>query len=42
MVEQTDEPNGRIAVAAYVATLSTDLVTMARRTGLETLGWLPS
>ena len=40
MSEPTDEPNGRTAVAAYVATLSTDLASMARRTGLETLGYL--
>lgn len=30
----------RAAVARYVATLSADLATMARRTGLETLGYL--
>ncbi len=40
MAEPTKEPNGRTAVAAYVATLSNDLATMARRTGLETLGYL--
>ena len=40
MAEPTEEPNGRTAVAAYVATLSNDLATMARRTGLETLGYL--
>jgi hypothetical protein len=28
------------AVASYVATVSSDLATMARRTGLETLGYL--
>jgi hypothetical protein len=27
-------------VANYVATMSADLATMARRTGLETLGYL--
>jgi hypothetical protein len=34
------EPGDRTAVANYVATLSGDLATMARRTGLETLGYL--
>ncbi len=34
------EPDSRTAVASYVATLSADLATMARRTGLETLGYL--
>ncbi len=34
------EPGDRAAVASYVATLSADLATMARRTGLETLGYL--
>jgi hypothetical protein len=34
------EPGDRVAVANYVATLSADLATMARRTGLETLGYL--
>jgi hypothetical protein len=34
------EPDERAAVANYVATLSADLATMARRTGLETLGYL--
>jgi hypothetical protein len=34
------EPRDRKAVANYVATLSADLATMARRTGLETLGYL--
>ena len=34
------EPDDRAAVANYVATLSADLATMARRTGLETLGYL--
>jgi hypothetical protein len=34
------EPGERAAVANYVATLSGDLATMARRTGLETLGYL--
>ena len=34
------ENGGRSAVAHYVATLSADLAGMARRTGLETLGYL--
>jgi hypothetical protein len=34
------EPGDRAAVANYVATLSADLATMARRNGLETLGYL--
>jgi len=41
MAHQTpsSEP-GRMAVASYVAAMSNDLATMARRTGLETLGYL--
>lgn len=34
------EPASRAAVASYVATLSADLAAMARRQGLETLGYL--
>jgi hypothetical protein len=34
------DPGDRTAVASYVATLSADLSDMARRTGLETLGYL--
>jgi hypothetical protein len=34
------EPIDRAAVASYVATLSADLAVMARRSGLETLGYL--
>ena len=34
------EPGGRTAVASYVATMSADLAVMARRTGLDTLGYL--
>jgi hypothetical protein len=34
------EPNGRSAVASYVATMSADLASLARRTGLDTLGYL--
>jgi hypothetical protein len=40
MPDPTEEPGGRAAVASYVATLSNDLATMARRTGLDTLGYL--
>jgi hypothetical protein len=32
--------NGRSAVASYVASMSADLATMARRSGLDTLGYL--
>jgi hypothetical protein len=34
------EPDGRAAVASYVATMSADLASLARRTGLDTLGYL--
>jgi len=34
------EPSGRSAVASYIATLSADLASLARRTGLDTLGYL--
>ncbi len=34
------EPHNRIEVASYVATLSADLSAMARRNGLDTLGYL--
>lgn len=40
MPDQSDESGGRTAVASYVATLSADLAVMARRTGLDTLGYL--
>ena len=40
MPDQPEEPGNRTAVASYVATMSADLATMARRTGLETLGYL--
>jgi len=36
----TTEPNGPSAVASYVATISADLASLARRTGLDTLGYL--
>jgi hypothetical protein len=36
------QPNSeeRAQVAVYVASMSADLATMARRTGLDTLGYL--
>lgn len=34
------EPGNQMAVASYVATLSADLSVMARRTGLNSLGYL--
>jgi len=37
---QPSENDGSTAVASYVATLSADLAGMARRTGLDTLGYL--
>jgi hypothetical protein len=40
MPDQTEEPGNSTAVASYVATMSADLATMSRRTGLETLGYL--
>ena len=40
MPDQTDESGGRTVVASYVATLSADLAVMARRTDLDTLGYL--
>ena len=42
MADQTasGEIGDRTMVANYVATLSADLATMARRSGLDTLGYL--
>jgi hypothetical protein len=40
MPNLNNEPGDRTAVAIYVATLSADLATMARSTGLDTLGYL--
>ena len=42
MADQTaaGEIGDRAMVANYVATMSADLATMARRTGLDTLGYL--
>ena len=38
--QNNEEPGNRSAVASYVATMSADLATMSRRTGLDTLGYL--
>ena len=40
MPDRQSQTGDRTAVATYVATLSADLATMARDTGLETLGYL--
>lgn len=40
MPEHTDDTGGRSAVASYVAALSADLAALARRSGLDTLGYL--
>ena len=42
MANQSTSPElgSRKAVASYVASMSADLATMARRTGLETLSYL--
>ncbi len=40
MADPRDDLNGPSAVASYVASLSSDLAGMARRTGLDTLGYL--
>jgi hypothetical protein len=40
MPDESKKAGDRTAVATYVATLSADLATMARGTGLETLGYL--
>ncbi len=40
MPDQIKLPGERTAVASYVATLSADLATMTRDTGLETLSYL--
>ena len=42
MADQTasGETGNRTEVANYVATLSADLATMARQSGLDTLGYL--
>jgi len=42
MADQTapDETGNRTVVANYVATMSADLATMARRSGLDTIGYL--
>lgn len=38
--EKPAELEGRVAVASYVAAISADLAVMARRTGLDTVGYL--
>ncbi len=40
MANLSNVAGDRTAVATYVATLSADLATMARSTGLDTLGYL--
>jgi hypothetical protein len=42
MADQSEpaQPGARTAVASYVATLTADLATMARSSGLDTLGYL--
>lgn len=42
MADQTtpDDAGARLAVASYVATLSAELSTMARRSGLDALGYI--
>lgn len=40
MPETRSEQGSQTAVAHYVATLSGDLASLARRSGLETLGYL--
>ncbi|HLA19957.1 MAG TPA: hypothetical protein VJZ74_00730 [Pseudolabrys sp.] len=40
MPDQNEKPGNRTAVASYVATMSAELATMSRRTGLDTLGYL--
>ena len=36
----TEESVGRASVAAYVASMTADLATLAGRNGLDTLGYL--
>ncbi len=38
--EDSADINGRSAVANYVAAMSADLAAMARRNGLDTIGYL--
>lgn len=40
MPEARSEQGSQTAVASYVATLSGDLASLARRNGLDTLGYL--
>ncbi len=39
-VEHTNGNGGRSEVASYVATISADLASLSRRSGLDTLGYL--
>lgn len=38
--EEKTDPQDRVAAAAYVAELSSDLAAIARRHGLDTLGYI--
>jgi hypothetical protein len=38
--EMTEESVGRTSLAAYVANITADLAALARRNGLDTLGYL--
>ena len=40
MPEPAQDPAGRTAVASYVASITADLAVLARRNGLDTLGYL--
>jgi hypothetical protein len=40
MPDQTQEPADRAAAAAYLADLAGNLAVMARRHGLDTLGYI--
>jgi len=40
MAEPAEDPTGRAAVASYVASITADLAVLARRKGLDTLGYL--
>ena len=40
MAELAEDSAGRTAAASYVASLTADLAVLARRNGLDTLGYL--
>lgn len=40
MPEHSEESASRTAVASYVASITADLAALARRNGLDTLGYL--